>query len=110
MLSYILKVTLCWSLFYLLYHLWLGKETFFKNNRWYKIRLRVTKKRIDAWVDDKQIVNLERLEQKFSIWFEQEPAKPLGITNWNTGSAIRKIVIHPLTPAELKENTGAFDD
>ncbi|MEO1261498.1 MAG: M56 family metallopeptidase [Bacteroidota bacterium] len=35
MLSYILKVTLCWSLFYLLYHLWLGKETFFKINRWY---------------------------------------------------------------------------
>ena len=35
MLSYILKTTLCWSLFYLLYHVWLGKETFFKINRWY---------------------------------------------------------------------------
>ncbi len=35
MLSYLLKVALCWSLFYLLYHLWLGKETFFKINRWY---------------------------------------------------------------------------
>ena len=35
MLSYLLKTTLCWSLFYLLYHLWLGKETFFKVNRWY---------------------------------------------------------------------------
>ena len=35
MLSYLLKVTLCWSLFYLLYHLWLGKETFFRVNRWY---------------------------------------------------------------------------
>ncbi len=35
MLAYLLKVTLCWALFYLLYHLWLGKETFFKVNRWY---------------------------------------------------------------------------
>lgn len=35
MLSYLLKTTLCWSVFYLLYHLWLGKETFFKINRWY---------------------------------------------------------------------------
>ena len=35
MFSYLLKTTLCWALFYLLYHLWLGKETFFKINRWY---------------------------------------------------------------------------
>ncbi|MEZ4933545.1 MAG: TonB family protein [Saprospiraceae bacterium] len=35
MLSYLFKTTLCWSVFYLLYHLWLGKETFFKINRWY---------------------------------------------------------------------------
>jgi len=35
MLSYILKVTLCWSLFYLLYQALLSKETFFKINRWY---------------------------------------------------------------------------
>ncbi len=35
MLPYLLKVSLCWALFYLLYHLWLGQETFFKINRWY---------------------------------------------------------------------------
>ncbi|HFA47784.1 MAG TPA: TonB family protein [Bacteroidetes bacterium] len=35
MLSYLLKASLCWALFYLLYHAWLGKETFFKVNRWY---------------------------------------------------------------------------
>ncbi|MEZ4961023.1 MAG: M56 family metallopeptidase [Saprospiraceae bacterium] len=35
MLAYLLKVTLCWAVFYLLYHLLLGKETFFRLNRWY---------------------------------------------------------------------------
>ncbi len=35
MLSYLLEVTLCWAVFYLLYHLLLGKETFFRLNRWY---------------------------------------------------------------------------
>ncbi len=35
MLSYILKVTLCWGVFYLLYHLLLRRETFFRLNRWY---------------------------------------------------------------------------
>lgn len=35
MLSYILKVTLCWAAFYLIYHLLLRRETFFRLNRWY---------------------------------------------------------------------------
>lgn len=63
----------------------------FKSNQWYKIRLRVTPKRIEAWIDKKQVVELEREDRKFSVWWEQEPMRPLGIANWNTGSALRKI-------------------
>lgn len=35
MLPYILKVTICWAVFYSLYALLLRKETFFHINRWY---------------------------------------------------------------------------
>jgi len=35
MLTYLLKATLCWAVFYLVYHLLLGRETFFRLNRWY---------------------------------------------------------------------------
>jgi bla regulator protein blaR1 len=35
MISYLTQVTICWGLFYLLYALSLGKETFFNTNRWY---------------------------------------------------------------------------
>lgn len=35
MLRYIIEVSLCWSVFYLVYHLWLRRETFFSANRWY---------------------------------------------------------------------------
>ena len=35
MLTYILKVTLCWAAFYLVYHLLLRRETFFRLNRYY---------------------------------------------------------------------------
>lgn len=35
MLHYIIEVSLCWSVFYLLYHFWLSRETFFSINRWY---------------------------------------------------------------------------
>ena len=35
MLRYIIEVSLCWAVFYLLYHFWLQRETFFNINRWY---------------------------------------------------------------------------
>ena len=35
MINYFLKITICWGLFYLIYTLFLSKETFFKINRWY---------------------------------------------------------------------------
>lgn len=37
MLNYILEVNLCWLGFYLIYLLFLSKETFFQLNRWYLI-------------------------------------------------------------------------
>ncbi|MCB0386552.1 MAG: hypothetical protein KDD43_14260, partial [Bdellovibrionales bacterium] len=35
MLTYLLQVSLCWLIFYLLYYFWLSRETFFDLNRWY---------------------------------------------------------------------------
>ncbi len=35
MINYFTQVAICWGLFYLLYALWLKKETFFNINRWY---------------------------------------------------------------------------
>jgi hypothetical protein len=65
--------------------------TEFKQNQWYKIRLRVTEKKIEAWIDKEQIVDLDASDRKFSIWWEQEPARPLGIATWNTSAALRNI-------------------
>jgi len=62
-----------------------------EQNRWYKIRLRVTLKRIEAWVDDEQIVDVEVADRKLSIWWEQEPVRPLGIATWYTKAALRNI-------------------
>ncbi len=35
MINYIFEVSCCWLGFYLIYILWLSKETFFHANRWY---------------------------------------------------------------------------
>lgn len=67
--------------------------TEFENGRWYKIRLRVTDEKIQAWVDDKEIVDLKMKGQKFSIWWEQEPMQPFGIGNWYSASELRNITL-----------------
>ena len=68
----------------------------FKKNQWYRIRLRVTPKKIEAWIDKKQIVDLDTKGKKFSIWWEQEPVRPLGVASWYTKAALRNIRIKRL--------------
>jgi hypothetical protein len=63
----------------------------FKNNQWYRIRLRVTGEKIETWIDDKKMFEQLVEGHKFSIWWEQEPARPLGIVSWDTGAAVRDI-------------------
>jgi hypothetical protein len=63
----------------------------FEQNRWYRIRLRVTDEKVETWVDDDQIVDVEHPKHKLSIWWEQEPVRPFGIASWYTKSAVRNI-------------------
>ena len=63
----------------------------FEQDRWYRIRLRVTDDKVEAWVDDEQIVGVEHTKHKLSIWWEQEPVRPFGIASWYTKSALRNI-------------------
>jgi hypothetical protein len=71
----------------------------FENGRWYAIRLRVTADRIAAWIDDRQIVDLPTKNRRFGVWWEQEPARPLGITTWYTQAAVRAIRLSPIDDA-----------
>jgi hypothetical protein len=61
----------------------------FKDQTWYKIRLRVTKTHITAWIDDQQVIEQELEGRKISIRREVQPCVPLGISTWQTGAAIR---------------------
>jgi len=63
----------------------------FQTDRWYSIRTRVTPGKIEAWIDDEQVVNLQTNNKKLSVRPEVELSKPFGIASWRTTAAIRNI-------------------
>ena len=68
----------------------------FEDNKWYKVRLRVMPDRIQAWLDDEELVNIEITGRKIDIRAEMDLAVPLGIATWQTGGAVRNIKIKPI--------------
>jgi hypothetical protein len=72
----------------------------FKKDHWYKIKIRVVKDRIQAWIDDKQLIDADVSEKKVSIRFECDPCKPFGVCTWNTVGAIRDVQVRELKDAK----------
>jgi len=68
----------------------------FKEKQWYHIRLQVTQKSIQAWIDADKVVDVTTEEKTFSIRLEMEESKPLGIATWSTAAALRNIRIRKL--------------
>jgi hypothetical protein len=68
----------------------------FENKKWYRIRLRVEPRRIQAWIDDDKVVDADISERKVSIRWEVEESKPLGIATWSTAAALRNLRLRKL--------------
>jgi len=64
----------------------------FERQRWYRIRVRVTEGRIEAWIDDDKLINCVTTGRRISVRpGEIELSQPLGICAWQTTSALREI-------------------
>lgn len=64
----------------------------FERGRWYAFRLQVTEKRIQAWIDDKSIIDAQIEGREISLRFgEIELSAPLGFASYATTGAVRKI-------------------
>lgn len=61
----------------------------FETDKWYKVRIRVTQKKIEAKLGDVSLADVEYAGKKIGIRFEMEPSKPLGIATYRTAGAIR---------------------
>jgi hypothetical protein len=64
----------------------------FEPGKWYAFRVQVAKGRIQAWIDEKPVANVEVGDRKIGLRYgEIKLTAPLGFASYNTTGAIRKI-------------------
>jgi hypothetical protein len=75
----------------------------FQKERWYRIRVRVTKGKLEAWIDAEQVVNLKTEGRRLSVWLTQDAYKPFGLNAYQTKAALRNIMLRRLTEEKKDE-------
>jgi len=63
----------------------------FEMDRWYKIRLRITNLKIEAWIDNELQVDFTIGNHMLSVRWEMETCIPFGIATWRTTGALRNV-------------------
>jgi hypothetical protein len=72
----------------------------FETGRWYAFRIQVTAARISAWIDDRQIVNVEIAGRAIGLRYgEIKLSAPFGFASYNTSGMLRKIEYRTLAQA-----------
>lgn len=69
----------------------------FEDDKWYAIKLRVTKDNLSAWIGDKHVIDEDIAGKKISVRPGPiESYLPLSLTTFNTTAAIRNVKLTPV--------------
>ncbi len=68
----------------------------FTSGRWYSIRIRVTTAKVEAWLDDRQIISQDLKGNTIDTRLEVDLSRPLGVASWRTKSALRDVRLRRL--------------
>ncbi len=69
----------------------------FETGKWYRVRVKMTPQKIEAWLDDDQVVNVDTDGKKIDMRAgEIELSKPFGIATFRTRAALRDIKLRLL--------------
>lgn len=75
---------------------------YFDDNRWYRIRVRVTPRKLEAWIDNEQMVDLELKGHGLTLRpGDIQKSLPLGIATYMTTAAVRDIRLKRLSDVPL---------
>jgi len=68
----------------------------FQNGRWYAVRLRVTPERVQAWVDDRKVVDVTREGHTFGLSGFFAGSAPFGLSTVMTKGEFRNVQVRKL--------------
>jgi hypothetical protein len=75
----------------------------FETGRWYALRLRFAGDRIQAWIDDEQVIDAYIANRQVELRpGEIELSKPFGIASYSTMARLRKIAYRELPAPEVR--------
>jgi len=63
----------------------------FENDKWYDVRVRVTKERVVAWIDESKVIDLERKGRVLTPYPGLEALAPFALFTWQTEAAFRDV-------------------
>ena len=73
----------------------------FENDQWFEVKVRVTDDKLEAWIDENQMVDLDLEGRKISLLpGDIELSVPIGIASYQTRAQYRNIVWRNLSAAE----------
>jgi hypothetical protein len=78
------------------------KDVEFKTDQWYRIRIRVSKNRIEAWLDKEKVVDVDTTDRRISIRVECNASRPFGVATYESSGAVRDVRMRVLSDAEKK--------
>jgi len=76
----------------------------YKNDTWYRFRVRVTDEAIRVVIDDKPMIAVDLENRHLGTRIETRSSQPLGFATWESAGAVRNVQIRKLTSAEIAEN------
>ena len=68
----------------------------FKKGQWYKVRLRVEANRLQTWVDEKPLIDVNTTGKKVGLRDEIVQSKPLGLATFATTAEIKSVRVREL--------------
>ena len=68
----------------------------FDAGKWYKIRVRVAGGKVECWIDDEQMVDVDLKDKRIGTRIEVDASRPLGIATYQVTAAFKDIQLKRL--------------